>query len=65
MAEDQARARLAQALERIESRIRVAEARPTREEITALKQAREEDLKEIKALREEIQQIIKNGQENE
>ncbi len=65
MAADQARARLAQALDRIEKRIREAEARPSREEIELLKKAREDDLKEIKSLREEIQQIMKNRQDNE
>ncbi len=50
--------RLNLALEKIESRIRSAEARPTQEEILALKAQREQDLQEIKEIRAQIKEIL-------
>lgn len=58
MAQDDPIERLQRALGKIEARIRTAEARPSREEIEALRDARQNDLKEIKDLQEKIQAAI-------
>lgn len=56
--QDVARLRLMQALEKIEARLKLAEARPSREEIEGLKARRESDLIEIQELRQKIEQMI-------
>lgn len=59
MSEEDALRRLKTALGKIDARIRAAEARPSREEIEALKEARQGDLHEIKELRAKIQAALK------
>lgn len=58
---DSAENRLLAALQKIEKRIQLAEARPTLEEIEKLKAEREEDLILIKKLRADIKKAIEGS----
>ncbi len=59
MGQEEARIRLQKALEKVETRIRKAEARPSLEEIEELRKQREQDLQEIRELRARLDAAIK------